>query len=145
MITGVTVPQTSRPLAAAARLLALGALCVVNACTSSARPPSMIVAGHVEFLQLEGGCLVFHGDDGTDYLLIAAPEVGLDGVYEDGAFLEVELVLARDVGGYCPGTIAEVLRILSASLPLHGLPGLRLVRTEDAGGTDWRVEPVDER
>jgi len=122
------------------RLAVLTALLALPACNSSPGS-SLVVTGNVVFVNIEGGCLVFHGDNGVDYNLFAQPEVGLEGVYEDGAFLEVELA-ARLGAGYCPGQIAEVLRIISASLPLHldGLDGLVLMRNEQGDETLGWVE-----
>ena len=116
-------------------------LATLWACNSSSSPgeESRVVSGPVELVNVEGGCLVFHGEDGVDYQLFAAPEVGLAAVYEHNAFLEVELVPRPNMAGFCPGVIAEVLRVISASLPL-GIDDFRLIRSEENGAESWGVE-----
>jgi len=115
-------------------------LATLWACNSSnSRQAPKVVSGLVEAVIVQGGCLVFHGDDGVDRELFAAPEVGLALVYEDNAFLEVELVPRPDLASTCQGEMAEVLRVIAAALPL-GIDDLMLIRTEEDGVESWRME-----
>jgi hypothetical protein len=122
-------------LSVTAVLLLLAHLCACGSSDPPPRNPPFVVSGLVEFVNVEGGCFVFHGVDGDDYHLIARPEVALQDVLENGAFLAVELRLRPDLAGFCPGKIAEVLRILSAALPLRG--DLWLLRADEGGATRW--------
>jgi hypothetical protein len=124
----MNLPRSTYPL------LLLAGFAACDSSHADDLPPPMVVTGGVEFLNVEGGCFVFHGDDGNDYNLFAEPAVGLEPLLENGAWLEVEMRLRPELSSMCPGELAEVLRVLSASLPLFEAPESPWLHLRDRDG-----------
>lgn len=75
--------------------------------------PLLRVTGQVELVAIEGGCFVFHGDNGTDYQPIAGPGISLDGLLLNGAMIIVDIIPRNDMVGVCPGAFAQVIAVIA--------------------------------
>jgi hypothetical protein len=100
-----------------------GSLRVENAQTgavSISDPPAVArqVLGQIGIPEF-GFCLIFHGNDGVDYILgKEGPGVSLDDVLVDGARLTLDLIPLPDVASVCLiGTVATVIAVIDVVLP----------------------------
>ena len=94
-------------------MLVAGLAAFSLACGSSpeSTPAPVDVTGAVTFSTLEGGAWLIQADSGTLYRPLNLPE----SYKVEGTRVRARLVEHRDVGGYLPGIVADIVTIETAS------------------------------